>query len=218
MKRSRRKCECGFTVVELMTILVVVVVVALIILGSHALANAKARAIRMACVNSVRQCQLAFIVWSGDYEGRFPMAVSNSLGGTLEFAAGGNAFRHFQVMSNELSTTRIVNCPADTRDCATNFVNFQNQNISYFVGMDANQSNSQAWLCGDRNITNGFASQNELLTLESSQALGWTEQLHNGCGNVALADGSMVQQISNSRLRRTLKTTKNWKNRIALPD
>ena len=145
------------------------------------------------------------------------MAVSNCLGGTLEFVPGGNAFRHFQTMSNELSTPMILNCPADRRDFATNFVDLGNQNISYFVGVDATATNRQAWLCGDRNITNGFAPNHEMVNLQSGQTIGWTRELHNRCANVALADTS-VQEISSSDLRKTLKKSKDWKNRIALPD
>jgi hypothetical protein len=207
----------GFTRVELVTILTVVSVVALLGFGVHALGNARARSIRIACVNNVKQCQLSFIVWSGDHGGKFPMAESNELGGTLDWVQGGNAFRHFQVMSNELSTPSIVGCPADTRNRATNFTYFGNQNISYFVGLNANSTDQRTVLCGDRNITNGFAPNNGIITLESGQAAGWNRELHDRCGNVAPGDGS-VQQISNARLQNTLTTTKGWKNRIALPD
>jgi hypothetical protein len=145
------------------------------------------------------------------------MAVSNELGGSLESIAEGNVFRHFQVMSNELSTPYIVFCPADTRQHSTNFTYFQNQNISYFVGLDASKVHPQAWLCGDRNITNGLALNHNIMALEAGQSTKWTDELHKRCGNVALMDGS-VQQLSNSDLRRTMKNASIGTNRIALPN
>ena len=63
------------------------------------------------------------------------MAVSTDKGGTMEFNTGADTFRHFQVMSNELSTPRILICPADTRAITNNFARLNNQNVSYFVGL-----------------------------------------------------------------------------------
>ena len=41
--------------------------------------------------------------------------------------AGADTFRHFQVMSNELSTPRILVCPADDRTVAVNFARLKNK-------------------------------------------------------------------------------------------
>ena len=54
----------------------------------------------------------------------------------MEFNTGADTFRHFQVMSNELSTPKILACPADTRAAANNFFRLKNQNVSYFVGLE----------------------------------------------------------------------------------
>jgi len=120
-------------------------------------------------------------------------------------------------MSNELSATMILRCPADARPCATNWTYLRNQNISFFVGLDARKTNPQAWLCGDRNITNGLSPNRGIMTLKAGQPAGWTEALHNKCGNVALADGS-VQQLSNSDLRKILQSASGWTNRLSLPE
>lgn len=190
---------------------------ALLVTGGVWLANAKPKAIRMACVSDLKQCDLAFQVWSGDHKGKFPMEVSTNDGGTLEFVAGGNAFRHFQAMSNELSTTMVVGCPSDIRDRATNFTDFNNQNVSLFVGLDANTNSPQKWLCGDRNITNGFTSDHTILKLGAGQTAGWTGAMHNRCGNLGFADGS-VQMVSNRELQESMRKSNGWTNRIALPE
>jgi len=206
----------AFTIIELLVIMAVLFLLAAV--GVHFLGNAKARSIRINCICNMKESVLAFMVWSGDNEAKFPMAVSTNAGGTLEWVSGGNAFRHFQVMSNELSTPMHVNCPSDTRTIATNFTSdFKNTTVSYFVGIDASKANPQGWLCGDRNITNGFASKHSILTLQGGQSLSWTREMHNQCGNVALVDGS-VQQLSNRDLRRLMNTNAAWSNRVAVPE
>ena len=205
----------AFTIIEL---LVIIAVLLLLAFGINFAANAKARAIRMSCVNNLKQCDLAFAVWAGDNGEKFPMAVSTNEGGTLEWVQAGNAFRYFQVMSNELSTPMVTTCPSDKRTRSTNFTSdFKNTTVSFFVGIDASKANPQGWLCGDRNITNGFASKHSILTLQGGQSLSWTREMHNQCGNVALVDGS-VQQLSNRDLRRLMNTNAAWTSRIALPE
>ena len=145
------------------------------------------------------------------------MAVSTNSGGTLKLVPGGNAFRNFQVISDIIRAPMLTICPSDTRTTATNFTYFNSSNVSYFVGLDANTNNPSGWICGDRNITNGFAPKHSILTLQGGQTLSWTREMHNQCGNVALVDGS-VQQLSNRDLRRLMNTNAAWSNRVAVPE
>jgi hypothetical protein len=110
-----------------------------------ALAKSKSRAQSIVCVNNLKQIGLAFRIWSLDHGDQFPFNVSTSNGGTLELCARGedgfdlNSFRHFQVMSNELSTPKILICPADpSKQLASNFSNLQGNNVSYRVRTGAN--------------------------------------------------------------------------------
>lgn len=212
IKKSKRH---GFTFIALLVILAVLAILVAMLLP--ALASAKRRAQRIQCVNNLKQCGLAFRIWAGDNNDRYPMGVSNKFGGTLEWCDEGNAFRHFQVMSNELSTPKILVCPADTRQPAASFIRFQNQNLSYFVGLDATETNPQMLLTGDRNITNGLPPLHSVLKLPAAKAAGWTETLHGGVGNVGLADGS-VQQLTTAMLRNILRNTGDATNRVALPE
>ena len=98
------------------------------------------------------------------------MAVSTLDGGSAEsITFPRQTFRHYLAMSNELSTPKIVLCPSDrNRVEATVFSTnaliqtpgitvtpFQgNINISYFVGVDADETKPQCFLGGDRNLTN----------------------------------------------------------------
>jgi hypothetical protein len=194
------------------------------------LAGAHDRARRIQCVNNLKQSGLAFRIWEGDNGDKYPMDVPTNKGGTMEFTDGANTFRHFQVMSNELSTTRILFCPADAeRESNFNeqfnlpdyekFSRLKNRNVSYFVGLDARDDFPQRFLDGDRNLTADNAPENGILKLVPGQRVSWTETIHVNQGDVGLSDGS-VQQYSNAGLQNALqnsgKATNTW--RIAMPE
>jgi type II secretory pathway pseudopilin PulG len=205
----------GFTLVALLVIIAVLAILAAMLLP--ALAAAKKKAQRINCVNNLKQDGLAFRIWEGDNGDHYPMAVPMAKGGTKEFGTGADTFRHFQVMSNELSTPKILICPADTRSVAANFISLNNQNVSYFVGLDAKETFPQMLLDGDRNITGGTEPENGILKLVPGQPVRWTEAMHVNQGNFGLADGS-VQQLSQSGLKQEIQNTGDSTNRIALPE
>jgi len=126
-------------------------------------------------------------------------------------------FKHFQVMSNELNTPVILVCPRDSRRSAKDFrTGFSNTNVSYFVGLVTNDDNPQMFLSGDRNVTGGTRLANGIIELTTNHVIGWGTDMHNGQGNVALADGS-VQGFSSQRLREALSNTGVATNRLAMP-
>ena len=197
-------------------ITVIVVCVGMILLPK--LARSRARPKVITCVNNLKQVGLSFRVWANDNGDRFPMQVSTNQGGTLEFVQGPNAFRHFQAMSNELSTPKVLRCFSDPeRTYATNFAtDFNNNRLSYFVGLDATETNVQAFVSGDRNLTNGFPVHNGTLRLITNQTVGWTQQIHSNAGNICFADGS-VQQFTSAGLQQALQNSGVATNRLATP-
>jgi prepilin-type processing-associated H-X9-DG protein len=208
-----RRSTPGFTLVGLLVIIAVLAILAAMLLP--ALASAKRKASRINCVNNLKQDAIAFRLWEGDNGDKYPMAVSTNKGGTMEYA--GDVFRHFQVMSNELNTPKILVCPDDNRTAAASFARLKNKNVSYFVGLEATDVQPQMLMTGDRNVTNGVAPVHSVLELRPEIPAGWTETIHNGKGNVGLADGS-VQQYTTVRLQSALQNTDNSTNRIALPE
>ena len=214
---SRRFTSPGFTLVALLIIVAIVAILAAMLLP--ALASAKRKAQRINCVNNLKQIGLSFRIWPGEQDDRYPMDVPMARGGTKEFDTGADTFRHFQVMSNELSTPKVLICPADTRMAVLNFTRLKNQNVSYFIGLDSDEADPQRFLDGDRNIVGAAAPENGILKLVPGGPVGWTAAIHNNLGNLGLADGS-VMQFSNSRLRTALQNsgdpTNTW--RIALPE
>ena len=171
---------------------------------------------RVNCSNNLKQIGLAFNTWALDNGNQFPMGVSTNIPGTKELCSGRNAFAHFAVMSNELSTPKLLVCPEDTnRHWATNFTSdLDNKKLSYFVGLDATSTNATMLLSGDRNLTNSCHQTNGVLVLRPGDNVAWTHKLHNARGNLLFADGS-VQQVSNKMI--TSAFLGGYTNRLAMP-
>src|SRR6266699_2191246 len=118
-------------------------------------------------------------------------------------------------MSNELSTPKVLLCPADAgRRNADLFQTFDNSHLSYFVGAEAENTNPQSLLSGDDNLLiGGVAVKRGLLELGTNQPVGWSSARHVFQGNVALADGS-VQGVASTRLGALLMQTGLSTNRL----
>jgi prepilin-type processing-associated H-X9-DG protein len=181
---------------------IVVIVAALVILAAlflPALAAAKRKSSRINCISNVKQIGIGFRIWEGDHGDKYPMAVSVTNGGAMELVAAGNVAVCFRVMSNELSTPKILLCPDDSyRTYATNFsTGFSDANISYFVNQNAAEIYPQMILDGDDNLQiDGKLVQPGILTLWANSHIGWTKDRHHGQGNIGFADGHADQVTS----------------------
>ena len=206
--------ERGLTLVELFVVLVVLTFFGLMLIPARSRGHANSG--RMRCVNNLKQIGLATRVWEGDHGDKYPFSVSETNGGVREFAFGTNLWRNFQVMSNELSTPKVLICPTDSRLAATNFVFLNNSNISFFIGIDAEETDPQMILAGDRNLTNGTPFKSGILEVTTNTPVGWTALMHNHVGNLTLSDGS-VQQVSQTGLRTSVQNTSLFTNRLLMP-
>ena len=189
--------KIAFTLIELLVVLAIIAVLAVMLLP--ALAATKTKSARIDCLNNLKQTGLAFRVWADDTLSRNPMAVSKTSGGATEFLShanassatpigpsGGNSLcpgMAFMVMSNELSTPKILFCPSDNihSNAAANFsyldllgvfavpraggspsaqpgeTTSASSKISYFINGDATAANPQDIISGDDNIGNNSA-------------------------------------------------------------
>ena len=242
MKKLRKSIR-AFTLIELLVVIAIIAILAAMLLP--ALARAKARAQRINCTNNLKQVGLAFKTWAIDNGDQFPMRVAGASGGASESIGyrdiPGTLVQHrgvnmmFGVMSNELSTPKVIMCPAESdsfRQISTQFgysipaganaIPYTNDcNVSYFVGVDANDTNPQMFLTGDHNLGSGnpptIAYQSGVPSTQfaislgtnfpnNNTAVGWLDNMHSKQGNVGLADGS-VQQFSRSRLQEGLRNS-----------
>lgn len=216
----------GLTLIELAVVIVCVFVIVVLILP--ALPTRPVHAERAACESNLKQVGIAFRTWEGDYGNKYPMSVSTNKGGSMEFGAGSEMFKHFQVMSNELYNPKVILCPSDDRHLVTSsvaadgstyldFANLSNRNISYFVGLDADETRPTMLLSGDRNLVfNNTDVPPGLVALKTNDIVGWSTKMHNRMGNIGLADGS-VQSGSSQILQTFLNHTGTNMNRLAVP-
>jgi prepilin-type N-terminal cleavage/methylation domain-containing protein len=183
-KRQRMKklfkSKAAFTLIELLVVIAIIAILAAMLLP--ALAAAKRKAQKISCTNNLKQVGLATRIWEGDNNDRYPMTVASSQGGASDFVGHGtaqplikNPAMVFMVMSNELSTPKVIYCPSDSyhNSFATNFNAFDVTGVaygaaqgtpagkvSYFVSGDATESDPQAVMSGDENIGSVTAAGN----------------------------------------------------------
>ena len=223
MKQQQKK---AFTLIELLVVIAIIAILAAMLLP--ALAAAKKKAQKISCVNSLKQVGLSFRLWEGDNNDKYPMAVTPANGGVSTFInTGGNTgitayntnccVAVFQVMSNQLSTPKIVLCPSEngTKTAATNFNTgfFGTNNVSYFVNGDAAETDPQMVLTGDSSVFTSAAGPKYAAVAKAlrdfiSTAAFTTADLHQGSGNCAMSDGS-VQSVSSSGFRTLLINSTN---------
>jgi type II secretory pathway pseudopilin PulG len=181
-------------------VLVVIFVIAFAVaLLLPALAAAKRKHARISCISNLKQIGIAYRLWEGDNNGKYPMSVSVTNGGAMEVMGAGNAYLLWQTMSNQLRFPNISWCPADTHTFpATNFsTGFSNANISYFVSLDAVETYPQMIMIGDDNLlVDGKPVQPGILNLRPGITIAWTKDRHHGVGNIGMADGSAQQTTS----------------------
>ena len=213
-KPSALQISSAFAVRELLVILLIVAI--LLALTWAALSSDRARSRRISCNCHLKQIGLSFRMWSNDHGEKFPFAVSTNKGGSLEFIGPGEVFRYYLLVSNELNSPRVLTCPSDkARTRTSDFAVLSDRNLSYFVGLDAVETNPQRALCGDRNISTNGRLISGILTVGTGIPVTWTQDLHNRRGNIGWADGS-VSQVDDAGLKQ-LTNGSGLATRLAMP-
>src|SRR5437762_8237243 len=113
---SNRRSD-ALTMIEVLVIMAVLIV--LVFAFWPCSPSMKRKAQRITCLNNLKQIGVAMRNFADTHNGKFPMEVSVTAGGTREIAGFGVVGPHFLVLSNALSEQRVLHCPFDHRPMAT---------------------------------------------------------------------------------------------------
>jgi hypothetical protein len=218
MRLSKRR-NSGLTLFEAALLIAIVLLFMFIFFSGNMMPGAMARAQRINCVSNLKQIGLASFLWANEHGGEYPMQISVTNGGAMELVATGNVTACFLVMSNELSTPKILYCPADTIHTQNGEyfrTSVTSSNISYFLSLDAYTNYPQRLLSGDDNLAaNGVLAKPGIFQFPSKVVFWgpgrhgdvprhfWMKPPAHFVGNISFSDGS-VAEVSDLGLEQAL--------------
>lgn len=186
----------AFTLMEVLVLVVTIVVLAFVAVPR--MVSRRASSGRIQCVNALKNIGLSFRIFATDNAGAYPAQVSTNKGGSLEWLAGGAVSRQWVVLSNELSTPKLLVCNKDLqRSVAPDWARVGRRHLSYFLNVAAVPEHGDSVLAGDRNlVVDGRVVSPGRRRLIAAHRIAWGSGIHGHAGNLLLADGGVHQLTS----------------------
>lgn len=210
----------AFTLVEMLAIIALVAVLVAIMMPGK---RQTGPAFQVRCMNNQKQIAAALILWQWEHNDRL---LGQSEGGDRDsraLAAGNSVAAWFLNLSNYIGRAGVFACPADAvRPPATNFIGMRNENISYFLSLDAATNSASRILIGDRNLE-GVAGpvKSGCFIYSNGVAMAWTVGFHSlnanrRVGLIAFADGH-VEPVPGRDLTGVFQRQELATDRLVLP-
>jgi prepilin-type N-terminal cleavage/methylation domain-containing protein len=192
MKNQTMFAKRAFTLIELLVVIAIIALLAALLLP--ALARAKAKAKEAQDINQIRQTCVALRLWANDNNAQFPWMVDKDAGGSKDPIEW---IDHFRACSNELTTPKILVCPMQKGKTPAEkwSLSAGYDNVSYYVGLTADETKPQTLLTGDSDIIGPGGSA--AVTLSWNVFVGtsieayWDGKVHGDKGHIGLSDGSV---------------------------
>ena len=206
----------GLTLIEVLVVIAVIAVLVALLLPAL---SGRRPAFTAICMNNQKQIALGYSIWANDHGGEFPAQVPITSKGTMEFISTGYASLQFRALSEYMRSPDIFVCRLDkAKQVATNCNNLRDENLSYFINVEANTNNpSHTILAGDRNLqANGQPVKPGLFEVTSNLYMSWTHELHLRGGVLAFTD-SHVQFVKTNDLNSFIRSQPLATNRLCVP-
>jgi hypothetical protein len=177
----------AFTRVELLCTLAALAL--LVVLALPALAITAQRSQMIECLNNLRRVGVGFHCFANEHDDLFPCCAHTPDNVTYP------AYVYFTYLRIFSSPAFLV-CPSDSlKTRSISFDTFNNNNLSYFIWMNAEINTDASLMSGDRNLSG--TSGGGFPTLSATNNPGWDSTMHVQSGNLLFAGGSANSYANN---------------------
>jgi hypothetical protein len=173
------------------------------------------------CMSNLRQIGLAMQMFAQDNDGQFPRQTMATNDASSKVLDSYSPAVFFVPLAAYIRQAQVWICPTDKlRLPATNYAQFDNRNLSYFLSLNVTGVVKGAILAGDRHLkAEGQSVPQGFFSMMTNSSMGWTHELHStakaGRGGLLFADAH--SEIAGTNLAKIVRAQPLSPNRLAIP-